>query len=314
MTQSQYGQLKAEAESQLNSYLQEFDRNDRVLVSNLFQLLNNDNFYKTQSAPNLFRQKSEDQGIPLECIICFQPIVADKHPGLACGHRAFHNTCLQQSLAQNPQCPICRREVVPHVDLPVLTRKAIITFLLKFECSVSSDEPACFSLIEELISKSADYLSYALKFLNHMIKTNKDVYDPDKTVGGFNVVQRVKYLLVKIRNDQELDENDVLVQLAKSEVFVCLADLAKHNYESIFNKDLSVSVLIIEAFQKLIERAAEIKNIKPIRDDDQCLILMQALNKYRDIIESNQSSDVIYQGGPSTVGEQVMKEKTLIIV
>ena len=114
-------------------------------------------------------------------------------------------------MAQKNECPICRREIVPHVDLPVLTRKAIIEFLIKFECSVSSEEPACFTLIEELISKSADYLSYALKFLNHMIKTNKDIYDADKNMSGFNIVQRVKYLLVKIRNDQDLNEEDVLI-------------------------------------------------------------------------------------------------------
>lgn len=35
----------------------------------------------------------------------------------------------------------------------------------------------------------------------------------------------------------------------------------------------------------------DLHNVKPIRDDDQCLLLMQALNKYRMIIEQHQFKD-----------------------
>jgi len=44
-------------------------------------------------------------------------------------------------------------------------------------------------------------------------------------------------------------------------------------------------MLAIEVFEKLILRVNEINKVKPIREDDLCLILMHALNKLRDIIE-----------------------------
>ena len=45
-------------------------------------------------------------------------------------------------------------------------------------------------------------------------------------------------------------------------------------------------MLAIEVFEKLRSRVEQITKIKPIRDDELCLIYMEALNKYRDIIES----------------------------
>ena len=50
----------------------------------------------------------------------------------------------------------------------------------------------------------------------------------------------------------ELDEEEVMVQLSKSEVYLCLADLAKMDYKSVFNAQLSISILSIEVFTKLI--------------------------------------------------------------
>jgi len=148
VTQNQFGSIKEEAEVQLKSYLQEFDRNDARLVGNLFQLLENKNLYKVEE-----EQKYQESSENMECIICFQPIVSDKHSGLACGHRTFHATCLNQSLAVKAECPICRREVAPAVELPALTRKAIIDFLIKFECSVRSEQTQSFDLVEKLINE-----------------------------------------------------------------------------------------------------------------------------------------------------------------
>lgn len=53
--------------------------------------------------------------------------------------------------------------------------------------------------------------------------------------GGFDTVQQIKFLLIKIRNLENTDTENVLVQLSQAEVYVCLADLAKHDYEKIFN-------------------------------------------------------------------------------
>lgn len=50
-------------------------------------------------------------------------------------------------------------------------------------------------------------------------------------------------------------------------------------------------MMTIEVFQKLKERVAEIEKIKPIREDDLCLILLMALNKFRDLILGNASAD-----------------------
>ena len=77
-------------------------------------------------------------------------------------------------------------------------------------------------------------------------------------------------------------------QLSHANVFVCLADLAYKNYRQIFNSEsLSISMLTIEVFEKLRERVEEIQGVKPIREDELCLIYMEALNKFRDIIEAH---------------------------
>jgi hypothetical protein len=69
---------------------------------------------------------------------------------------------------------------------------------------------------------------------------------------------------------------------------VCLADLAYKNYSQIFaSESLSISMLTIEVFEKLRERVEEIQRLKPIREDELCLIYMEALNKFRDIIEAH---------------------------
>lgn len=104
-------------------------------------------------------------------------------------------------------------------------------------------------------------------------------------------MQQLKFLLIQIRNLEDRNSDQVLIQLAQAEVYVCFADLASRDYNSIFNKNFSISMMTIEVFQKLKERVAEIEKIKPIREDDLCLILLMALNKFRDLILANASAD-----------------------
>lgn len=104
-------------------------------------------------------------------------------------------------------------------------------------------------------------------------------------------MQQLKFLLIQIRNLEDRNSDQVLIQLAQAEVYVCFADLASRDYNSIFNKNFSISMMTIEVFQKLKERVAEIEKIKPIREDDLCLILLMALNKFRDLILGNASAD-----------------------
>jgi hypothetical protein len=177
----------------------------------------------------------------------------------------------------------------PHVDLPILTRKAIISFLLKYECS-AMDELKTLKAIEACIAQPKDFLSYAMKLINHVIKNHKDVWHPNSEK-RLKTVQGVKLLLIKVRNLEDLDKSDVLVQLAQADVYVCLADLANKDSKSIFNQNLSVSMLSMEVFDKLLARFSEIEKIKPIRDDDLCLVLMHALNKFRDIMHQHCQKD-----------------------
>ena len=46
LTQSQYGTVKDEADIYLKSYLQEFNRNDTPLVTNIFRMYHNANIYR----------------------------------------------------------------------------------------------------------------------------------------------------------------------------------------------------------------------------------------------------------------------------
>ena len=98
-------------------------------------------------------------------------------------------------------------------------------------------------------------------------------------------------MLVKIRNTKEIQESDdVFQQISHANVFVCLADLAYKNYSQIFNSEsLSISMLTIEVFEKLRERVESIQKVKPIREDELCLIYMESLNKFRDIMDSHES-------------------------
>jgi len=125
-----------------------------------------------------------------------------------------------------------------------------------------------------------------------MIKTDANVYFADPNAQqGFGIVQQLKFLLIQIRNLEDRNSDQVLIQLAQAEVYVCFADLASRDYNSIFNKSFSISMMTIEVFQKLKERVAEIEAIKPIREDDLCLILLMALNKFRDLILEHASAD-----------------------
>jgi hypothetical protein len=60
-------------------------------------------------------------------------------------------------------------------------------------------------------------------------------------------------------------------------------------------------MLAIEAFEKLRKRVEEIYKIKPIREDELCLIYMEALNKFRDIIENHPKDP------------QIMSEKSILL-
>jgi hypothetical protein len=56
-------------------------------------------------------------------------------------------------------------------------------------------------------------LGYALKIINHVIRCNEEVYGGAPLADGYNIVQKLKYLLVKIRNLQ-IEQADVNTQLA----------------------------------------------------------------------------------------------------
>ena len=53
-----------------------------------------------------------------------------------------------------------------------------------------------------------------MKLLHHLIRTNKEVIGESLANANFNVIQQIKYYLIKIRNLSDLDVEDVLVQLA----------------------------------------------------------------------------------------------------
>lgn len=140
-------------------------------------------------------------------------------------------------------------------NLPVLTRKAIIDFAIKYECTSNECIGLSFKLIEQFISEPTNFLQYAMKLLHHAIRNNKEVIGlkhQSLSQQGFNTLQRIKYNLVRVRNLKDLDENDVLVQLSQSEVYLCLADLADKDYKQVFNPQLSISLLSIEVFEKLV--------------------------------------------------------------
>ena len=60
-----------------------------------------------------------------------------------------------------------------------MAKKHLIEFLMKFDCSSDANEKAILKLIDTCIKEHEDYLSYALKLINHMIKTNSEVYEPN---------------------------------------------------------------------------------------------------------------------------------------
>lgn len=73
---------------------------------------------------------------------------------------------------------------------------------------------------------------------------------------------------------------------------MCLADLARQDHSQVFNPtSLSLSMLSIEVFEALQYRILQIESIKPIRDDELCLVYLEALNKFRDIIDEKGRQD-----------------------
>lgn len=60
-------------------------------------------------------------------------------------------------------------------DLPVLTRKAIMDFLLKYECPANEFLTQTFEQVNRCISESKDLLQYAMKMLHHLIRNNSEV-------------------------------------------------------------------------------------------------------------------------------------------
>jgi hypothetical protein len=81
--------------------------------------------------------------------------------------------------------------------------------VLKFDCAANSEINSLFALVEKCIADSETFLQYALKLLIHAIKTCKGVFE--QAEGGFNAVQQIKYLLIKIRNLDNAAEEEVLV-------------------------------------------------------------------------------------------------------
>ena len=151
----------------------------------------------------------------------------------------------------------------------------MIDFLLKFECSEGPEEKLRLQLIDRCIGEPEVFLSYAIKLISHMISNSRSVYAADQAdAAGFNTLQHLKYLLVKIRNLKEVDGQDVIVQLSKAEVYACLADLGRLHYKTVFNAELSISLLAIEVFEQLRSRTKEIEKLKPVRDDELCLLLL----------------------------------------
>lgn len=61
-----------------------------------------------------------------------------------------------------------------------MTEKYMIEFLLKFDCSAETSQKRNISLIEKCIARPALFLSYAIKFIEHMIKSNEEVYSSNQ--------------------------------------------------------------------------------------------------------------------------------------
>jgi hypothetical protein len=109
--------------------------------------------------------------------------------------------------------------------LPVLTRKAFLDFVLKYEATANECVDQCFGLVNECISEPSSFMQYAIKLLHHLIKQNRDVIgtktEADSKVTadqqvqlrqqGFSTIQKIKHYLIKIRNLKDLDEDDVLI-------------------------------------------------------------------------------------------------------
>lgn len=84
-------------------------------------------------------------------------------------------------------------------EMPVIVRKHMIDFLLKYECSANTSQTYNIKLIDKCITDYQDFSVYALKLINHMIKYNTEI-DQE----GFNVIQKLKYFLVRIRNTSDM--------------------------------------------------------------------------------------------------------------
>ena len=76
-----------------------------------------------------------------------------------------------------------------------------------------------------------------MKMIDHLIKSNPQINNPESLDGGFNVFQQLKSKLIKIRQmkDKEEMKEDVLNQLSQAQVYVSLADLAQRDYKQVFN-------------------------------------------------------------------------------
>jgi len=57
-----------------------------------------------------------------------------------------------------------------------------------------------------------------MKLVDHMIKSNVDINNPENLDGGFNIFQQLKSKLIKIRHmkDEEEMQEDVLNQLSQA--------------------------------------------------------------------------------------------------
>ena len=146
----------------------------------------------------------------------------------------------------------------------------------------------------------------AMKFIMNVINTCKNLRLTDNS--DMNMIQRILHHLQKIRSLNDQENKDLFNQIAQAQVYICLADLAKYDYQLVFNSnEFSLSVISIEAFQFLCERMVQILNVKAVREDDICLILLEALNKFRDILDVQGGKDLNLESEKQILMRQVVK-------
>jgi len=190
----------------------------------------------------------------------------------------------------------------------------MIDVLMKFDASVQAEQGKDLTkLVDLCISDKQSMLNYAMKFIMHAIRSCRDlqgkVEEGEDDQQSISMIQRMLNHLMKIRSLREQDDGaDLFEQISQAQVYVCLADLARHDHLQVFNPtSLSLSMLSIEIFEALTYRINQIEAIKPIRDDEQCLIYLEALNKFKDIVDAKGSTDATIMAEKQVVLKLVTK-------